>query len=179
MCRFNLCVALLGALFCTSASAYTIRDYTTPEGMKQLHLCRAAVFYHLNEATRGESAIPLSTVKVMREQIEFVMQEAILNKSPITVAEGGEIIRFVEQFLIGFSEVLRTEQASLLDIDIRDGILHRCQPYLWVAVKGHIDYLLAWRVQAVDPPAQPDPQTLLDDQRREIEALLGERFTQQ
>ncbi|MEM8741464.1 MAG: hypothetical protein AAGE13_08195, partial [Pseudomonadota bacterium] len=133
----GLCLALL--LPGLPAAAQNIEDFSTPEGLYELHLCRAAVFYHLNAETRGDSAIPDSTVRILREQIEFVMQEAVLNKTPGSMQEGGQIIRFVERFLIGFSEVLRDEQALLLDPAERDKILHRCHPFVWVTVKTYID----------------------------------------
>ncbi|MEL6233912.1 MAG: hypothetical protein AAFR46_05850 [Pseudomonadota bacterium] len=168
-------LALLFLALClpgAPASAQNIEDYSTPEGLHELHLCRAAVFYHLNADTRGDSTIPDSTVRILREQIEFVMQEGVLNKTPGSMQEGGQIIRFVEQFLIGFSEVLRDERALLLNPAERDKILHRCQPFVWVTVKTYIDYLIAWRVQGTNAPPLPDPQELLEAQDREIRELL-------
>lgn len=131
--------------------------YTTPEGMRQFQLCRAAVFYHLDDQTRGDSVIPVSHARIMRAQIEFLMTESIFRAIPGSLAEGSRILEFTERFYIDFSRTLSAERSRLLDVPERERILFECGPFLWATTAAYLDNLMNWRKEAIGAPPPPDP----------------------
>lgn len=168
MIRLLVALALLGA---GSARANDPEAYSSPEGARQFSLCRAAVFYHLDDRTRGTSTIPLSVTRTMREQIEFLMQETVAGTYPESIADGQRLVRFVESWFIGFTEVLRDERERLLDPARRDAILLDCIAFLWVTMASDIDRLKAWRAKAVAAPPLPSPEDQLRRWDEHLRAL--------
>jgi hypothetical protein len=164
----RLAAALLAAGFAGPALSQTPADFTTPEVLHRFQVCRAAVFYHLDDAARGTSTLPVPLARALGEQIEFVMQEGILNKNPASLDEGAAITRFAESWFIGFGQVLRDERTRMLDPAQRDKIILDCVPFIWVAERGLIDYLMLWRARSVGAPPLPSPD---DDRKRQAEAL--------
>jgi hypothetical protein len=160
------------ALLPAAAGAQTVADYATPEGSRQFQLCRAAVFYHLDDKTRGESALPVSLARTLRAQVEFIMQESIAGRPVRSLAEGEAVIRFTEGWFLGFTETLRTERERLIDPRQRDRILLDCVSHVWVSMTPFIGQLMAWREQAIGAPSPVPPPVALEAQERMLRELL-------
>ncbi|GIX14184.1 MAG: hypothetical protein KatS3mg118_2143 [Paracoccaceae bacterium] len=158
----------LAAALAAPASAEGLQDYVTPDKLRQFQMCRAAVFYHLDDTTRGASRIPLAVARAMREQMDLLMQELLLRRLPGSSDEALALIRLAEGFFLGFSRLLQTERARLTDPLARDAIIHECQPFLWAATLTVIDGLMAWRTRAMDAPALADPA---EELRRQDEVV--------
>lgn len=148
------------------------QDYMTPEVLRRFQLCRAAVFYHLDDKTRGPSAIPVPVVRTLNEQILLLMQETILNKQVRTVAEGADLVRFVESWFIDFTRVLRDERDTLLDAARRDRILWDCIPFIWVGLAGQVGALLAFRAEQQPATPLPDPAAEIRRMEEAFRALM-------
>jgi hypothetical protein len=164
----RVAAALLVAGLAGPAGAQTPGDFATQDTLHQLQVCRAAVFYQLDDKARGVSKLPVPLARALGEQIEFVMQEGILNKTPASLDDGTAITRFAESWFIGFSQVLHDERTHLLDPVQRDKILLDCIPFVWVAERGLIDYLMQWRVHAIGAPPLPNPD---EDRKRQAEVF--------
>ncbi|MEL6233533.1 MAG: hypothetical protein AAFR46_03925 [Pseudomonadota bacterium] len=167
-----LMVSMLAALPGTRAVAQTVDDYVPEDGVDDFAMCRAAVFYHLDPNARGNSKLPVSIARTLERQLTFIMQESLNNRPPGSLAEGVVSIKFSERFFISFSNMLRTERERLLNVAERDKILMDCVPFVWALAEGHIDYLMAWRRQAVNAPPPIDPQKEFNRVDRLLEQLM-------
>lgn len=173
-------LACLGFLVQVAAGQETpapgIRGYITPEGMRTFQRCRAAVFYHLDQAGRGDETVPVSFARVLREQIDFLMMQTLLRNIPDSIAESHARVQLIEEFYISFAETLRTERETMLDTARRERILFDCVPFVWAGLSSDINYLLSWRKKAIAAPPDPDPAAevkWMEEKTRTLSASPG------
>jgi hypothetical protein len=152
--------AALGAALALAAAAATAQvalpdRSVSRENRARFQACRVAVFYHLSGPEDRAALVPRSVAQAMLEQMTFVMIETLRNAPGATVAQNREALEFVEGFFLDFSRAIAEGREKFSDLRARERALLDCQPLIWEVMKERIDYLLAWRDQAIDAPAAP------------------------
>ena len=172
--------AATAALLALAAAGASAQDatgpeaYATPEEMERFRLCRAAVFYHLDGEKDPNSLVPRPVARTLLDQINFVMAEAILNRTLREVDDGQRLIEFTESFFIGFNRTIARERARLSDVAARDAVLLDCIPWIWITARGFVDDLIRFR-QAMRPGPGPRSPEAAQAQMDSIGARLGVR----
>lgn len=132
-------------------------DYTTAEQEYQFRLCRAALLLHLDAKDSDSSLVPREVAETLMDQMNFIMSEAILNKSAQNVADGQALIEFAENWFLSFGRTIREEQGRLAVLEEREKIILDCTPTIWRISREYIDYLIKWRARAINAPPLPEP----------------------
>ncbi len=165
-------LVVLTLLVAAPAGAQTIRDFAERANFQKFQICRAAVFYHLDDQTRGDTKLPLSFVRTLNAQISFVMQEALLRRLVGSVEEGAAVVSTTEAWFIDFTRVLRDQRATLVDPAVRDKVMLDCVPFIWVTIKNDLDRLLALRQRVSGQQPEPDGGAALQEMDREYQSLV-------
>jgi hypothetical protein len=135
-------------------------DYLTPEQIAEFRLCRAAALLHSEAPDSEGSVVPRDVAEALKDQINFVMAETILNKPIASIDDAQKVLEFTEGFLLDFTRTIGGEIERLRDIEERERILMQCMPLMWYSARSLIDYLMAWRAKAIDAPPLPEPNSV-------------------
>lgn len=122
------------------------------ENRARFRVCRAAIFYQLDDQNAAANRLPDAFARTLLEQMSYVMRESIRNAPKATVDAGVETIAFVEGFFIEFSRAIAEHRELMDDVEARERTLVECQSFLWPIVKARIDYAARWRNAAEAPP---------------------------
>jgi hypothetical protein len=152
-------LALILALIAAPALAERAlpSDRVEPDDRRRFSLCRAATLYHLQDELPPEARVPRAVAEAMIEQMSFIMFETIKNAPSGSLAESRRSLAFVEQFFLDFGRLINTEREMLADVQAREALLMECVVLIWQIVSDDIDYLIRWREQAIDAPADLTP----------------------
>lgn len=150
-------------------------EYGTADEQRQFQVCRAATLFHLTGPAEPGATVPQPVASALLDQINFIMSEAITRQAPANGAEGLQLLSFVESWILAFSRVLREEEASLADLQVREQVIFECIPLVWSIARMNIDTLMDWRSAGIDAPAPEDPVARTERQRALLRKFLGER----
>lgn len=134
-----------------AAGAAAAQDRVADENREQFRLCRAALFHHVQPGA-GSALFPREAAEAMMEQVSFVMFETISATPQGSIDEQRASLAFVDEFFLSFGRTLAEQGDALRDVAVREGLLVRCQPFIWRLVKVRIENLMQWRVRATDAP---------------------------
>lgn len=116
----------------------------TEEQREFFRICRAAVFYHLDEGATVVT-VPKAMAETLRRQFSFIMHETLRSAPAANLLEAKESIDFAENFFLSFSMTLREQRHLQADVAARERVLIDCVPMLWNIAGQHIDRLMALR----------------------------------
>lgn len=116
----------------------------TDEQRAFFRVCRAAVFYHLDENATAVT-VPKAMAETLRRQFSFIMYETLRSAPGANTAEAKDAIDFAENFFLSFSITLREQRHLQADVAARERVLFDCVPVLWSIATQHIDHLMALR----------------------------------
>ena len=131
-----------------AAAAQTTRmlPSVTDDEREAFRVCRAAVFYHLDEGATAQ-VVPRAIAETLRQQIAFIMHETLVNAPDDSMADAQAMIDFAENFFISFSVTLQQQRALRDDVAARERVLLDCVPMGWAVVRPHIEHLMALRAR--------------------------------
>jgi hypothetical protein len=145
-------------------------DLSDSDSMEEFRICRAAVFYHLDEDDPN-SMVPRSVALALRDQIEMVMSESLFGRPREGLEQNQRLVQFAETWFLGFNRTIARSRNMLLDRERREQILIECVPRVWSTARFYFEQLARWR-QA----AETAPEPMTEDEMRAMAHRFNERF---
>ena len=139
-----LALALLLLAGTAAAQTTPMLPDVTSDQREAFRVCRAAVFYHLDEGAEAR-VVPKAFAEALRRQVTFIMHETLRNAPDSTMAEAQAMIDFAENFFISFSVTLNQQRALRDDVAARERVLIDCVPLAWAITAEHVERLMAMR----------------------------------
>jgi hypothetical protein len=139
-----LALALVLVAGGAAAQATPMLPAVSEEQREAFRVCRAAVFYHLDNGATVD-VVPKAFAEALQRQFSFIMHETLRNAPDGTMADAKAMIDFAENFFISFSVTLNQQRALRDDVAAREQVLIGCVPLVWAVATEHIDRLMALR----------------------------------
>ena len=145
-------------------------DLSDTDSMEDFRICRAAVFYHLDEDDPN-SAVPRSVALALLDQIEMVMSESLFGRPREGLEQNQRLVQFAETWFLGFNRTIARTRDMFLDRERRERVLIDCVPRVWRAARFYFEQLARWR-----QTAETAPEPMTEDEMRAMAHRFNERL---